>query len=144
MSAIAIRTLTKRYPGTHSGVFEFSLDVESGEHLVIAGPSGAGKSTLLRLIAGLETPDAGSVSIGSNEVTTWPPRKRGVALVAQRPAIYPHLSVRRNLSASIELRQRRWPWQSKKSNGVSKSQLDSSVADASEILGLAAAPRSSR
>jgi multiple sugar transport system ATP-binding protein len=136
MSAIAVRSLTKRYPGTRSGLFEFSLDIESGEHLVIAGPSGAGKTTLLRLIAGLETPDAGSISIGSNEVTFWPPCKRGVALVAQRPAIYPHLSLRRNLSASVELRQRRWPWHSSNSIGVSKSQLDSSVADAAEILGL--------
>ena len=136
MSAIAIRNLTKRYPGTQAGLFEFSLDVESGEHLVIAGPSGAGKTTLLRLVAGLETPDAGSIAIGSADVTRLPPRKREVALVAQRPAIYPHLSVRRNLSASVELRQRRWPWRSADSNGVSAAELESRVADAAETLGL--------
>src|SRR4051812_33206397 len=118
MSAIAIRNLTKRYAGTQSGLFEFSLDVKSGEHFVIAGPSGAGKTTLLRLVAGLETPDTGSIAIGSADLTRLPPRKREVAMVAQRPAIYPHLSVRRNLSASVELRQHRWPWQSADLGGI--------------------------
>src|SRR5262245_11025122 len=107
MSAIAIRHLTKRYPGTQAGLFDCSLEIESGEHMVIAGPSGAGKTTLLRLIAGLEMPDSGTVSISARDVTNWPPRKRDVALVAQRPAVYPQRSVRRNLAISVELRQRR-------------------------------------
>jgi multiple sugar transport system ATP-binding protein len=136
MSAIEIRNLTKRYPGTQAGLFEFSLAVESGEQLVIAGPSGAGKTTLLRLIAGLETPDGGSVHSGSNDVTSWPPRKRGVALVSQRPAIYPHLSVWRNLSTSVELRRKRWPWQAADSSDVTHQELNTRVNNAAEILGL--------
>ena len=136
MSAIALRNLTKQYPGTQAGLFELSLDVVSGEHLVIAGPSGAGKTTLLRLIAGLETPDSGSVSIGSSDVTHWPPRTRGVALVAQRPAIYPQLTVGRNLSSGIELRQRRWFWQTADSASISRTEIESRIAQAAEILGL--------
>jgi multiple sugar transport system ATP-binding protein len=126
MGSLTIRNLTKRYPGTQSGLFDFSLDVEPGEHLVIAGPSGAGKTTLLRLIAGLEIPDAGQIAIAGNDVTNWPPRKRNLSLVAQRPAIYPHLTVRRNLSMSVELRR----------DFVSRPQLQSRVQDAATLLGL--------
>jgi multiple sugar transport system ATP-binding protein len=136
MSAIAIRHLTKRYPGTQAGLFDCSLEIDSGEHLVIAGPSGAGKTTLLRLIAGLETPDSGSISIGKLDVTQLPPRERGVALVAQRPAVYPHRTVRRNLVISIELRQRRSWWKRANANCVSPAELDKRVHDAAEILGL--------
>jgi multiple sugar transport system ATP-binding protein len=128
MSSISVRNLGRRYPGTQCGLFDFSLEVTSGEHIVIAGPSGAGKTTLLRLIAGLETPDAGQITIAGNDVTHWPPRKRNLSLVAQRPAIYPHLTVRRNLSISVELRRK----------VVSRPQLQSRVSDAAQVLGLTA------
>jgi ABC-type sugar transport system ATPase subunit len=136
MSAITLRNIAKRYPGTQAGLFDCSIDIESGEHFVIAGPSGAGKTTLLRLIAGLEKPDAGSILIGGQEVTTWPPRKRRLALVAQRPAVYPHLSVRRNLSISVELRQRKSLWRRPNSDHVSREQLETRVQEAGEALGL--------
>src|SRR5207302_3039469 len=107
MAAVSVRDLTKLYPATKTGVRGVSLDIPSGEHFVLVGPSGAGKTTLLRLIAGLETADAGTVHIAGRDVTRWPPHRRHVALVAQRPALYPHLSVRRNLSAGVEFRQDR-------------------------------------
>src|SRR5947207_2925431 len=107
MASVSVRDLTKLYPASKSGVRGISLDIGSGEHFVIVGPSGAGKTTVLRLIAGLEKADAGSVQIAGQDVTRWPPHRRRVALVAQRPALYPHLTVRRNLAASVEFRQGR-------------------------------------
>src|SRR5690242_12836538 len=108
MASVSVRGLSKIYPASNSGVRGVSLEIDSGEHFVVAGPSGAGKTTLLRLVAGLETPDAGSVQIGGQDVTCWPPHRRRVALVAQRPALYPHMTVRRNLSVGVEFRQSRW------------------------------------
>src|SRR5437764_467948 len=105
MAAVTLRDLTKLYPASRSGVRGVSLDIAAGEHFVLVGPSGAGKTTLLRLIAGLERPDAGTVAIAGRDVTQAPPYQRHVALVAQRPALYPHLTVRRNLAAGVEFRQ---------------------------------------
>src|SRR5437879_2246197 len=140
MPAISTRNLTKRYPGTQAGLFDCSLDIESGEHLVIAGPSGAGKTTLLRLIAGLETADSGQVVIAGADVTSMLPQHRRIALVAQRPAVYSHLCVRRNLSIGIELRQKRSLWQrlmaSRNGVSVSRSELNNRVNQAAETLGL--------
>src|SRR5262245_60966238 len=136
MSAITIRNLTKRYPGTQSGLFDCSLEIESGEHMVVAGPSGAGKTTLLRLIAGLETPDSGTVGIADRDVTHLPPQGRGVALVAQRPAVYPHHTVRRNLAMTVELRQRQSWWRGADFHCVSPAELEKRVHEAAEILGL--------
>ena len=141
MASVSVRGLTKLYPAAKSGVRGVSLDIASGEHFVIVGPSGAGKTTLLRLIAGLETPDAGTVHIGDRDVTRWPPHHRRVALVAQRPALYPHLSVRRNLAASVEFRQQQgllgWMAGAKRKPGfVGPAELDGRVTEAAHILGL--------
>ena len=113
MASVSVRDLAKLYPASKSGVRAVTLDIASGEHFILVGPSGAGKTTVLRLIAGLETPDAGTVCLSGKDVTRWPPHRRRVALVAQRPALYPQLTVRRNLSAAVEFRQdrgwfRRW------------------------------------
>jgi len=81
------------------------LEVEDGELVVLVGPSGCGKSTLLRTIAGLEIPDAGQVKIGTRDVTRLPPRERDVAMVFQSYALYPHLTVRENLSFGLKLRK---------------------------------------
>ncbi len=110
MAAVSLRDLTKLYPASRAGVRGVALDIAPGEHFVLVGPSGAGKTTLLRLIAGLERPDAGTVAIAGRDVTHAPPHQRHVALVAQRPALYPHLSVRRNLAAGVEFRQGRGWW----------------------------------
>jgi ABC-type sugar transport system ATPase subunit len=141
MASVAVRGLTKLYPASKSGVRDISLDIASGEHFVLIGPSGAGKTTLLRLIAGLETADAGSIEIARRDVTHWPPHRRRVALVAQRPALYPHLTVRDNLAASVRFRQGGWlqRWRSKRQpDCVSPSELSARVAEAAQTLGLTA------
>ena len=79
-----------------------SLEVHSGEFLVLLGPSGCGKSTLLRMIAGLETTDTGRILIGDRDVTSVEPQHRNVAMVFQSYALYPHLSVRDNMSFALK------------------------------------------
>jgi multiple sugar transport system ATP-binding protein len=135
MASVSLCDLTKIYPASKSGVRGISLEFGSGEHFVMIGPSGAGKTTVLRLIAGLESADSGTVCIGSCDVTRWPPHRRGVALVAQRPALYPHLTVRRNLAASVEFRQRRW---FRNAQSVAPAELGKRVDEAAQILGLTA------
>jgi len=80
-----------------------SVSVADGELLVLVGPSGCGKTTALRLIAGLELPSAGRIFIGRHEVTTLPPQARNVAMVFQNYALYPHMSVRRNLEFPLRM-----------------------------------------
>jgi len=81
------------------------LRAEPGELVVLVGPSGCGKSTLLRCLAGLETPDEGGIHIGDRDVTRLPPKERDIAMVFQSYALYPHLTVRHNLSFGLELRK---------------------------------------
>ena len=84
---------------------ELTLEAATGELLVLVGPSGSGKSTALRVLAGLERPVAGRVLIGDRDVTTAPPHQRGVAMIFQDYALYPHLTVRRNLAFGLRLRR---------------------------------------
>jgi ABC-type sugar transport system ATPase subunit len=135
MASVCVRDLTKLYPASKSGVRGVSLDIDSGEHFVLVGPSGAGKTTVLRLIAGLEAADGGVIRIGDNVVTGWPPHRRHVALVAQRPALYPQLTVRRNLSAAVDFRQG-WFSPKRKPDYVAPAELDARVAEAARVLGL--------
>jgi multiple sugar transport system ATP-binding protein len=85
-------------------VRDLTLTVADGELLVLVGPSGCGKTTTLRLIAGLEELTAGTIRIGGRVVNARPPRERDVAMVFQRPALYPHLTVRENLAFGLRLR----------------------------------------
>jgi ABC-type sugar transport system ATPase subunit len=137
MASVSVRDLTKLYPASKSGVRGVSLNIESGEHFVVVGPSGAGKTTVLRLIAGLETADGGAVQIAGQDVTHWPPHRRHVALVAQRPALYPQLTARRNLSAAVDFRQGRL-FAKRKPDYVPPVELDKRVMEAAEVLGLSA------
>lgn len=104
MAGIRVRSLTLRYP-PGGGLNRVDLDVTSGQRLAVIGPSGSGKTTLLRLIAGLETPDDGTVAIDDRDVTSLPAHDRGVGFVSQSPALYPHLDVLRNLTIGVELRR---------------------------------------
>jgi multiple sugar transport system ATP-binding protein len=97
MSDVVLKHVTKRF-GDVEAVKDLSLAVDEGEFLVILGPSGAGKTTMLRLVAGLERPDRGSVSIGGRDVTRAPPAARDVAFVFQQYSLYPHMSVYDNLA----------------------------------------------
>jgi multiple sugar transport system ATP-binding protein len=97
MADIALEGVAKRF-GEIQAIKDLSLVIAEGEFVVILGPSGAGKTTLLRLVAGLERPDRGSVSIGGRDVTRLPPAARDVAFVFQQYSLYPHLSVYDNLA----------------------------------------------
>lgn len=104
MDEVRIDDLTKTFPRGVQAVDRLSLTVEAGKTAVILGPSGCGKTTLLRLIAGLETPTHGTISIGSQVVNSLAPRDRDVAMVFQNHALYPHLNVRENLAFGLKLR----------------------------------------
>ncbi len=97
MAGIEIRGLSKLFRGTTRAVDGVDLDVADGELLVLVGPSGSGKTTLLRLIAGLDTPAAGTIRLGGEDLVGVPPHERNVALVFQHLALYSHLTVRENL-----------------------------------------------
>ena len=79
------------------------LEIEDGEFVVFVGPSGCGKSTLLRLIAGLEDVTSGAINIDGQDATDTPPAKRGLAMVFQSYALYPHMSVRKNIAFPLKM-----------------------------------------
>ena len=97
MATIETRRITKRFDG-HAAVDGIDLFVRESEFLVLVGPSGCGKTTLLRMLAGLEVPTSGDVMIGDRVVTQVPPRARNIAMVFQSYALYPHLSVFKNIA----------------------------------------------
>lgn len=100
MSGVALAEVSKAY-GAQSVVDRLSLAIAPGEFVVFLGPSGCGKSTLLRMIAGLESVDAGEIRIGERRVDTLPPGERGVAMVFQHYALYPHMTVRKNMAFGL-------------------------------------------
>jgi multiple sugar transport system ATP-binding protein len=102
VAAVETRKLTKVFAGGEGAVNEVDLAVRDGELLVLLGPSGSGKSTLLRMIAGLEEPTGGDVLIGGEVVTHLPPQARGIAMVFQSYALYPHLTVAGNIAFPLE------------------------------------------
>ena len=106
MADIAVRGVTKSYDGTHMAVDAVDLDVADGELLVLVGPSGCGKSTLLRMIAGLEEVTDGAIAIGGEDVTRSEPKDRDIAMVFQSYALYPHMSVARNIGYPLKLAKR--------------------------------------
>jgi ABC-type sugar transport system ATPase subunit len=120
---VSLRRLTKRF-GEVIAVHPLDLDIEDGEFLVLLGPSGCGKSTVLRMIAGVAEASAGEVWIGGRNVDGVEPADRDVAMVFQSYALYPHMTVRQNLS--FGLRMRRTP----------RDEVARKVAWASSLLGL--------
>jgi len=106
VASVTLRRLAKRYdPEGRSAVDGLSLEVRDGELFVLLGPSGCGKTTVLRCIAGLEEPTAGEILIGERDVTRLDPAARDVAMVFQTQALYPHLTVRKNLAFGLEVRR---------------------------------------
>ena len=105
MAQIELRQLAKTFPGGINALDPINLTINPGELLVVLGPSGSGKSTMLRLIAGLDSPSAGSVWFDGRDVTRVAPHKRNVAMVFQHPALYPHLSVFDNLAFGLKARR---------------------------------------
>ena len=105
MSAVRVAGIVKRF-GEVVAIAGVDLEVESGEFLVVLGPSGCGKTTLMRTVAGLEKPTEGSVRIGARDVTALPPRKRGIAMVFQSYALYPHMTVANNIAFPLKAQGR--------------------------------------
>jgi ABC-type sugar transport system ATPase subunit len=101
MSRITLTDVSKAY-GSVKVLHDINLDIRDGELIVFVGPSGCGKSTLLRLIAGLDRPTGGTISINDKDVTKVPAADRGLAMVFQSYALYPHMSVRQNLAFGLE------------------------------------------
>src|SRR5438132_2059678 len=108
MSQVALEHVSKTYPNGVQAVRDLNLSIGDGELVVLLGPSGCGKTTTLRLIAGLERPTGGNISIGGQIADALPPRKRNVAMVFQRPTVYPHLNVRANIAFGLRLQQKGW------------------------------------
>ena len=123
MTALTLTHVSKSF-GAVDVLKDISLSVEDGEFVVFVGPSGCGKSTLLRVIAGLEDATSGEVRIGGDIVNRTPPSKRGIAMVFQSYALYPHLNVRKNMT--LALRQ----------EGQPKEVIEERVANASRMLNL--------
>ena len=100
---ISVRGITKSY-GRFKALDDVSLEVASGEFITLLGPSGSGKTTLLMVLAGFSRPDCGSVRFGDEEVIRTPPHKRGVGMVFQNYALFPHMNVFNNVAYPLKLR----------------------------------------
>ena len=103
--AIVVTDVSKRF-GDFVALDDINLNVPSGSLTTLLGPSGSGKSTLLRVIAGLETPDTGTVEIMGEDATSYPPQKRGVGFVFQHYAAFKHMTVRDNVAFGLSIRKR--------------------------------------
>ncbi|MGI4857120.1 MAG: ABC transporter ATP-binding protein, partial [Janthinobacterium lividum] len=121
MAQLQIRDLRKTY-GDAEVMRDINLDIADGEFTVFVGPSGCGKSTLLRMIAGLEEISDGDLFIGERRVNDLPPSKRGIAMVFQSYALYPHMNLYDNMAFGLKLA------------GKSKADIDQAVRDAARIL----------
>jgi len=110
--------------GTVQAVIGFNLTVEDKEFAILVGPSGCGKSTALRMIAGLEEPTTGTIYIGDRAVTDLPPKDRDIAMVFQEYALYPHMTVYKNMAFGLKLRK------------FPRPEIDQRVREASEILSI--------
>ena len=123
MSGVTLNNVIKRY-GDVQVIHGVDLQIEDGEFAVFVGPSGCGKSTLLRMVAGLEETTEGQIKIGSRDVTRLDPSERGVAMVFQTYALYPHMTVEENMGFGLKM------------NGHPASEIKEKVAEASRILKL--------
>jgi len=123
MASVDIKAITKSF-GTTRVLNNISASIADGEFMVLVGPSGCGKSTLLRMIAGLETVDEGEIHIGDNIVNWLEPKDRDVAMVFQNYALYPHMTVARNMGFSLNIQR------------MEKKIVGERVASASAVLSL--------
>ena len=123
-AGLSLAGVSKAWDGAVA-LSSLSLDVEPGELVTVLGPSGSGKSTALRIVAGLEAPDAGRVTIGERDVTGVEPADRGVAMVFQSFALFPHLSVADNIAFGLRAR------------GAAREEARRRAREVAEPLGLA-------
>lgn len=124
MAKVVLENVWKIYPGGVVAVNDANLVIEDREFVVLVGPSGCGKSTTLRMIAGLEDISKGSIYIDGRRVNDVPPKNRDIAMVFQNYALYPHMSVYKNMAFGLKLR------------GYPRAEIDARVREAAEILGI--------
>ena len=124
MSTVRLSRVSKRY-GTTVAVHDLDLDVADGEFVTLLGPSGCGKTTTLRMLAGLIEPSAGRIWFDDEDVTYVPPRTRNIGFVFQTPALFPHLSVARNIAFGLSVK------------GAKRGAIDDRVAEMLALVGLA-------
>ena len=110
MARVELEKVTKVYPGGVTAVDSVDLQIANQEFVVLVGPSGCGKTTTLRMIAGLEQITSGRIAIGDRVVNDVPPKDRDIAMVFQNYALYPHMTVRKNMSFGLRLRMLPSPW----------------------------------
>jgi ABC-type Fe3+/spermidine/putrescine transport system ATPase subunit len=123
MSFLQIQSLHKRY-GQICVLDDCSLDIDEGEIVSLLGPSGSGKTTLLNMLAGFVRPDAGRIRLGGADINDTPPNRRGIGMVFQNYALFPHLTVARNVAYGLEIRR------------LPSSEIGRRVAEVLELLGL--------
>jgi ABC-type Fe3+/spermidine/putrescine transport system ATPase subunit len=104
MAGVVVESLTKRF-GAIAALDRVSVSIPDGALVALLGPSGCGKTTFLRLLAGLETPDGGTIRIGDNDVTALPPERRGLGMMFQSYALFPHMTVAENLRFPLRMRR---------------------------------------
>jgi len=122
MARVSLKNISKSYGSNEPVLHNISLDIEHGELVVLVGPSGCGKSTLLRVLCGLEDISSGELRIGDDVVNHLPPAERGIAMVFQSYALYPHMNVYRNMSFGLKI------------HGATKADIDKKVRDAAKVL----------
>ena len=122
MASIQLKHITKQYLGGVTAVEDFNLSIEDKEFIILVGPSGCGKSTVLRMIAGLEEITSGEIFIGDRLINEVAPKDRDIAMVFQNYALYPHMTVYKNMAFSLKLRK------------VPKAEIDEKVRAAAKIL----------
>ncbi|HDG1676296.1 TPA: sn-glycerol-3-phosphate import ATP-binding protein UgpC [Kluyvera ascorbata] len=124
MAGLKLQAVTKSWDGKTQVIQPLTLDVADGEFIVMVGPSGCGKSTLLRMVAGLERVTSGDIWIDRKRVTEMEPKDRGIAMVFQNYALYPHMSVEENMAWGLKIR------------GMGKAHIAEKVQEAARILEL--------
>ena len=124
MAKVILENVFKVYPGNVTAVHDANLEIEDQEFVVLVGPSGCGKSTTLRMIAGLEEITRGAIYIDGRKVNDVPPKDRDIAMVFQNYALYPHMTVYKNMAFGLKLR--RYP----------KAEIEQRVREAADILGI--------
>ena len=122
MANVTLKGVEKQYPNGFKAVHGINLDIKDGEFMVFVGPSGCAKSTTLRMVAGLEEITGGEIYIGDKLVNDVAPKDRGIAMVFQNYALYPHMSVYDNMAFGLKLKK------------TPKSEIDKRVRDAAEKL----------
>ena len=124
MATLQLKNVNKIYPNGVQAVFDFNLDIADKEFIIFVGPSGCGKSTTLRMIAGLEDITSGELYIDDVLMNNVNPKDRGIAMVFQSYALYPHMTIYNNLAFGLQLRR------------VPREEIEQRVAEAAKILGL--------